>query len=145
MKPLSVNPPSGALFHEDVSLLVWHPEGVISEASVNQVIAYLGELEVRRNLPFNRFTDTRQAEAIGLNFHYIFHISLFRRLAYHGPPILSAVLTSDETLKRYFKMHALLTQGSAIKVRLFETTEAAAEWLGVQVALLETNRDPGTT
>jgi|KBSMisStaDraftv2_1062788.scaffolds.fasta_scaffold656535_1 hypothetical protein len=31
----------------------------------------------------------------------------------------------------------LLTQGSAINVRLFEKRELAAEWLGVPVALLE--------
>ena len=33
-------------------------------------------------------------------------------------------------------MHAMLTQGSPIKVRIFEEREAAAKWLGVPVELL---------
>ncbi len=132
-----MSPPAGVFFHKGASLLVWRPRGVINETSVNQVIAYLGDLEQSQENPFNRLIDTHEAEAIDLNFRYIFHVSLFRRLSYRGPPIKSAILVGDDTMARYSKMHALLTQGSAIDVRLFEKRELAAEWLGVLVALLE--------
>jgi len=33
-------------------------------------------------------------------------------------------------------MHAMLTQGSSIKVRIFEQREAAANWLGAPVELV---------
>jgi hypothetical protein len=33
-------------------------------------------------------------------------------------------------------MHAMLTQGSSIKARIFEEREAAAKWFGVAVDLL---------
>jgi len=130
-------PPDGISFHETASVLIWRPEGIIDEAAVNQVIAYLGDLEMRREKPFNRFIDTGQAEAIDLNFRYIFHVSLYRRLSYQGPDVLTAILASEDVIARYFKMHALLTQGSSIEARLFKTRALAAEWLGVPVALLE--------
>jgi hypothetical protein len=132
-----MNPPRDTLLHEHASLLIWRPRGVINEAIVNQVIAYLGDLEARPGQPFNRFTDTAEVEATDLNFHYIFHVSLFRRLSYRGPPIKSAILVTNDTVGRYSRMHALLTQGSAINVRLFEKRLFAAEWLDVPVALLE--------
>ena len=130
-------PPAGTFFHEAASLVVWRPEGVINEAAVNQIIAYLGDLELRREKPFNRFIDTEEAEAIDLNFRYIFHISLYRRLSYQGPDVLTAVLAREDAIARYFKMHALLTQGSSIEARIFKKRELAAEWLGVPVALLK--------
>jgi len=132
-----MSPPEGIFFHEDASLLVWRPQGVVNEAAVNQIIAYLGDLELRRETQFNRFIDTEQAEEIDLNFRYIFHISLYRRLSYRGPNVLTAILARDDAISRYFKLHELLTQGSAIDVRVFKKRELAAEWLGVPVALLE--------
>jgi hypothetical protein len=36
-------------------------------------------------------------------------------------------------------LHALLTQGSAINVRVFKDREEAANWLGVQVERLTTD------
>ena len=37
----------------------------------------------------------------------------------------------------YGKLHALLTQGSPIKVRIFQELDAAAAWLGVPIDLLQ--------
>jgi len=140
------NPPAGTFYYEAASLLVWRPEPVIDEAAVNRLIAYLGELEIQRAAPFNRFIDTRQAEAVELNFRYIFHISLYRRLSYRGPNVLTAVLVHDDAIARYFKLHEILTQGSAIDVRVFKESALAAEWLGVPVALLDNGEgSSGTT
>jgi hypothetical protein len=134
--------PPDTAFHEDSSLFVWTPRGVVTEAIVNQIIAYIGDMEAHRKRPFNRFTDSQGAAAIELNFRYIFHVSLYRRLSYHGPPIQSAVLVTDATKDPYAKMHALLTQGSPIKVRIFEEREAAAQWLGVPIAVLKAPNPP---
>ena len=62
----------------------------------------LGRLEAASNEPFNRFTDTLAVDAIDLNFRYIFHVSLFRRLSYAGrPPVKSAILVANETAAQY--------------------------------------------
>jgi hypothetical protein len=130
-------PPTDVQFHEDVRLLVWRPRGVLNEAALKHIRAVIGDLEATSDEPFNRFTDGLALEAIDLNFRYVFDFSLFRRLSYAGrPPVKSAILVTSLTLAHYSKLHAMLTQGSSIKVRIFEEREAAARWLGVPVELL---------
>jgi len=128
--------PGGTRFHKDASLLIWRPEGVIIQTVVDEVVAYLDELELRQEKPFNRFIDSTEAEAIDVNYRYIITVSLYRRVAYTGPAIKSAVLVTDPAMTRYARLHAVLTQGSAIKVRLFEKREDVAEWLDVPLGLL---------
>lgn len=132
-----MNLPPDVQFDEKVRLLSWRPHGLINESAVNKIIATLGEMEARFFEPFNRFTDTSAAEAADLNFKYIFHVSLFRRLSYRGPPIKSAILATTETHLHYSKLHAILTQGSPIKVRIFQEFDDAAAWLGVPIELLQ--------
>jgi hypothetical protein len=125
-------PRADVQFHEDVRLLVWRPRGVLNEAALKHITMLIGDLEARSGEPFNRFTDGQELEAIDLNFRYVFHFSFFRRLSYAGrPPVKSAILVTSLALAHYSKMHALLTQGSPIKVRIFEERGAAATWLGV--------------
>jgi hypothetical protein len=59
-----------------------------------------------------------------------------RRFYGKRPPIKSAILATDATLIHYGKVHALLTQGSPIKVRVFQDRKEAAQWLGVPIAIL---------
>jgi hypothetical protein len=123
-------------FHEDIRLLVWRPRGLVNKAAVNKIITVIGELEFRLK-PFNRFSDTVAADAGDLNLKYITSVSLYRRRFYgNRPPIKSAILATDATLIHYGKVHALLTQGSSIKVRVFQDRNEAAQWLGVPIELL---------
>jgi hypothetical protein len=110
---------------------------VINQAAVNTIITALGELEFSLKEPFNRFADTVGADAVDLNFEYIIRVSLYRRLVYaNRPPIKSAILATDSTLIHYGKVHALLTQGSPIKARVFQDRQEAARWLGAPLELL---------
>ena len=134
--------PSDVEFYEDVRLIVWRPRGVVDKAAVNKIITVIGELETRSEEPFNRFSDTVRADAVDLNFEYIIHVSLYRRSFYgKRPPIKSAILATDETLIHYAKVHALLTQGSPINVRVFHDRKEAAQWLGVPIATLMADAD----
>jgi hypothetical protein len=129
--------PPDVEFHEDVRLFIWRPCGVINQAAVNTIITALGELEFSLKEPFNRFADTVGADAVDLNFEYIIRVSLYRRLVYaNRPPIKSAILATDSTLIHYGKVHALLTQGSPIKARVFQDRQEAARWLGAPLELL---------
>ena len=77
-----------------------------------------------------------------LNFEYIIHVSLYRRSFYgKRPPIKSAILATDATLIHYGKVHALLTQGSPIKVRVFQDRNEVAQWLGAPLELLTPKGD----
>ena len=129
--------PPDVEFYEDIRLIVWRPCGLVNKATVNGIITVLGELETAWKEPFNRFSDTVGADAVDLNFEYIIQVSLYRRSFYgKRPPIKSAILATDATLIHYGKVHALLTQGSPIKVRVFQDREEVARWLGVPIELL---------
>ena len=126
--------PPDIWFHEDIRLLVYRPRGLVTEATVDKIISVVGELEATLNEPFNRFSDTVATDAVDLNFEYIIRISLYRRLTYAGrPPVKSAILATDSTLVHYGRLHALLTQGSSINVRVFQDRAEAAQWLGVPI------------
>ena len=126
--------PPDVEFHEDIRLLVYRPRGRVNKTTVNKIITVIGELEFTLKEPFNRFSDTVGADAVDLNFEYIIHVSLYRRSFYgKRPPIKSAILATDATLIHYGKVHALLTQGSPINVRVFQDRKEAAKWLGVPI------------
>ena len=121
-------------FHEDIRLLIYRPRGLLNEAAINRVLSTLEDLEAKLQEPFNRFSDTLAADEVELNFKYVIQFSLHRRLAYAGhPPVKSAILATDSTMIHYGKMHAILTQGSPIKVRVFQDRKEAADWLGVPI------------
>ena len=124
-------------FHEDIRLLVYRPRGVINEQAVKKVISILEKLEARLREPFNRFSDTLGADEVELNFKYVIQVSLCRRLSYAGhPPVKSAILATDSTIIHYARLHALLTQGSPINVRVFKDRQETAEWLNVPIERL---------
>ena len=138
--------PPDVEFREDVRLLVWRPRGLMNQEAVSRIITVLGELEFSLKERFDRFTDTVGADAVDLNFEYIIRVSLYRRLVYaNRPPIKSAILATDSTLVHYGKVHALLTQGSPINVRVFQNRKEAAEWLGVPLELLAVEGATGDT
>ncbi len=126
--------PPDVEFHEDIRLLVYRPRGVIDEAAVKRIVSVLEDLEAKLQKPFNRFSDTLAADEVELNFKYVIQVSLCRRLSYAGhPPVKSAILATDSTLIHYARLHAVLTQGSPINVRVFQDRKEAAEWLHVPI------------
>ena len=137
----TVKLPAELEFYEDIRLLVYRPHGVIDEAAVKKVVSVLEDLEAKLQEPFNRFTDTLAADEIELNFEYVIKFSLHRRLSYAGhPPVKSAILATDSTMIHYGKLHAVLTQGSPINVRIFNDRQEAAKWLDVPLERLTTDR-----
>jgi hypothetical protein len=134
--------PPDIQFHEDIRLLVYRPRGLLNEATVNKIIKVIGELEAKLEEPFNRFSDTLGHDEVELNFRYVIHVSLYRRLSYEGrPPVKSAILATDSTIIHYGRLLALLTQGSPINVRIFQVRQEAAQWLNVPIARLMPDAD----
>jgi len=124
-------------FHDDIRLLIYRPRGVVDEAAVQKAVDVLEDLEAKLQKPFNRFSDTLAADEVELNFKYVIQVSLCRRLSCAGhPPVTSAILATDSTMIHYARLHALLTQGSPINVRIFKDRQEAAKWLGVPIERL---------
>jgi hypothetical protein len=88
--------------------------------------------------PFNRFSDTAGIEQVDLNYEYVISVALYRRLSYADrKPIKSTILAIHPKFIHYAQMHALLTRGSRINVRIFpEDRRAVAQWLGAPVELI---------
>jgi hypothetical protein len=129
--------PPDVEFHEDLCLLIHRPRGLLNRAAINKIISLIGELEFTLKKPFNRFLDAVAVDAADLNLEYIRRVSLYRRRFYgNRPPIKTAILASDSTIAEYGRLHASLTQGSPINVRVFQDRKEAAQWLDVPLELL---------
>ena len=124
-------------FHQDIRLLIYRPKGLINEAEINRVIGVIEGIEAASQEPFNRFSDTAETHEVELNFRYVIHVSLHRRLSHKGrAPVKSAILATDSTLVHYARLLALLTRGSSIRVQVFQDRKEAAQWLGVPLERL---------
>jgi hypothetical protein len=124
-------------FYDDIRLFVHRPRGLLNEASINKIVSVLEDLESKLQKPFNRFFDTLAAAEVELNFKYIVQLSIHRRLSYGGrAPVKSAILATDSTIIHYGRLHAVLTEGSPIHVRIFQDRKEAAQWLGVSIERL---------
>ena len=136
--------PSDIEFHEDIRLLIYRPHGALNERSVDKIVSIIGDLEAKLQEPFNRFFDTLGHDEVELNFRYVIEISLYRVLSYGDrPPVKSAILATDSTIVHYCQLHAIITQDSPIRVRIFQAREDAAKWLGVPLERLgESPREP---
>src|SRR5438874_11077249 len=92
-KGSAVKLPPHLVFRKELSLLVWKPHGILNEAIVNEIVAFIETAERRALKPFNRFTDLSAPalDAVDLNFKFVFQVALFRRIsAGPKPPVKSA-------------------------------------------------------
>ena len=124
--------PDDVQFHEDICLLIYRPCGMLNEQSVDKIVRIIESLESELHEPFNRFFDTSDHDEVELNFRYVIQISLYRVMSYlDRPPVKSAILATDSTIMHYCQLHAIITEDSPIKVRIFQELGGAAQWLGV--------------
>jgi hypothetical protein len=131
-------------FYKDIRLLVYRPRGLIDEAAVTKIISVIEHIEAATAEPFNRFSDASETHEVELNFRYVIDVSLHRRLAHAGrAPVKSAILATDSTLIHYARLLAVLTQGTSIKVQVFQDRKEAAEWLGVPLEVLAADERRG--
>ena len=130
--------PFGVQFHAEQRLFVCRPRGALNEKVVGDVVAALNQLEMELHEPFNRFSDVAAVEQIDLNYEYVISVALYRRLAYaERPPIKSAIIATHPKFIHYAQIHALLTRGSPIDVRIFPDDRAAvAQWLDAPLELI---------
>ena len=138
----NMNLPDDVEFYEDIRLIVWRPRGLVNKSAVNKIITVIGELETTAKEPFNRFSDTVAADAVDLNFEYIIQVSLYRRAFTVNVRRSNRRFSPRIHLIHYGKVHALLTQGSPINVRVFQERKEAAQWSGVTSRNTEGGRGP---
>ena len=129
--------PAHVLFRKDLSLILWRPRGILDESTVNEIVEFIETVEKRNGQPLNRFADLSALDAVDLNFKFVFHVALGRRLsAKPKPSVKSAFYVTSPTTTHYAKLHAMLTDYSPLDVTLFTDRAAAAKWLGVPLEAL---------
>jgi hypothetical protein len=129
--------PAHVLFRKELSLILWKPQGILDQALVNEVVAFIETAERRASKPFNRFNDLSALDMVDLNFKFVFQIALGRRIsAALKPAVKSAFYVTSPATQHYVKLHAMLTDYSPLDVSLFTDRAAAAKWLGVPEEVL---------
>ena len=129
---------TGILFQQDLHLMVYRPRGILGEKDVETIVAELEHLEDAADQPFYRYTDLSKIDAVDLRFEFIFRISLHRRRVYaKHPPTKSAFLVTSPATTRVARTHAILSDHSPLRVKLFKEIEPAAKWLGVSTEDLD--------
>jgi hypothetical protein len=124
--------PAHVLFRKDLCLLIWRPRGILVESTVNEMVEFIEAVEKRNKQPLNRFADLSALDAVDLNFDFVFHVALGRRLsAAPKPAVKSAFYVTSPDTVHYAKLHAMLTDYSPLHVRLFTDRAVAAKWLDV--------------
>jgi hypothetical protein len=129
--------PAHVLFRKDLSLILWRPRGILDESTVNEMVEFIEAVEKRNDQPLNRFVDLSALDAVDLNFNFVFHVALGRRLSTAPrPAVKSAFYVTSPATTHYAKLHAMLTDYSPLDVTLFTDRVAAAKWLGVPLEAL---------
>ena len=64
-----------------MSLILWKPQGILDESTVDGVVAFIEAVEKRNREPLYRFSDLSALDAVDLNFDFVFHVALGRRLS----------------------------------------------------------------
>jgi hypothetical protein len=129
--------PAHVLFRKDLSLILWNPRGILDESTVNEVVEFIEAVEKGNRKPLNRFSDLSAPDAVDLNFDFVFHVALGRRLSVAPrPAVKSAFYVATSASTHYVKLHSMLTDYSPLHVALFTDRAAAARWLGVPLQAL---------
>jgi hypothetical protein len=133
-----MNLPVGISFNEELRLMVFRPLGIFDAKKVAEVVNFLEHVEDRHNQPFNRFTDTSKMNTVELDEPFIYRIALHRRRFYEArPPVKSAFYVTNSAASPYIRIHAVVTEHSPLKVKIFRKLDYAVEWLGVPRGVLE--------
>ena len=129
--------PAHVLFRKDLSLILWKPRGILDKLTVNEIVAFIEAVEKRNSKPLNRFSDVSALDAVDLNFKFVFHVALGRRLsAARRSAVKSAFYATSSASAHFTKLHAMLTDYSPLGVALFTDRADAAKWLGVPLEAL---------
>jgi len=130
--------PPDILFHDDLRLMVFRPRGVLDKKAVIRIVRFLDRTEDLAEEAFDRFTDTSKLDALDLDERFIYRVALHRRRIYMGKPaVKSAFYITSTAAQHYVQIHAVLSEHSPLKVKLFRKLDYAAEWLGVPRRRLE--------
>jgi hypothetical protein len=120
-----------------VRLVTWHPRGIFDDQLADKIVEFIEDEERVMDEPFNRFTDLDGLSEIHLKIGQAFTIAERRRTGYRGDPVKSVFFSERVVGFGIAHMIEALMKDAQIRVRAFRSREAAADWLGVPLELLQ--------
>jgi hypothetical protein len=109
---------------------------------IDHTIQVLERTEDRISRPFHRFSDLSKLDAVDVEFHDLFRISLHRRLVYAArQPVKSVFYVTSDATARVVRTHVLLTRHSPLRVRMFHDMELASKWIRFPMEILQQDSD----
>ena len=135
---MKITLPPNVSFHPAPRLMVYRPQGILTEDRLQAIVEFLEKAEDKAKAPFHRFTDLSKLDALDIDFKTMIRISLHRRLSYgQYPAIKSAFYVTSPAAARVVKVHVILTDHSPLQAKMFKELDAAAKWLEVPRSTLE--------
>jgi hypothetical protein len=122
-----------ARYHPAWELITWHPQGVLDDALLDRIAAFIEiQEQVVTAPPFNRFADLSGLTDIRVRIGHVFEVAERRRQDRFGmKPVKSAFYCDKIVGFGIARMYEALMEGSSVEVRAFRERAAAAEWLEV--------------
>ncbi len=121
-------------------LVTWHPQGVLDDVVADQIVDFIEMEECIQTAPFDRFLDLSGQTHVRLQAGHLFQIARRRHRAIQ--PVKSALWANKVITLSVAYVYETLMASATIKVRVFREREAAAEWLGVPLPILDAPEDP---
>ena len=122
-------------------LLVSRLSGEIAYPQIIDWIRDIERIEKQHPEGIDRFHDLSRMGTVDLNFERIFSAARRREERYAGSrPVKSAFLVSDELAYGLVRIYQSSVDEEIIDVQVFYEAGRAAEWLGVDVSSLSTEK-----
>jgi hypothetical protein len=80
--------------------MLWKPHGILDEAIVKEIVAFIDVVEERASKPFNRFADLSALDMVDLNFKFVFQSIKPRLRAHHSFEIAHVFMRSRDSALR---------------------------------------------
>jgi hypothetical protein len=126
----------GTRYYPRFKLTTWHPRGILDEALADKLIAFIESEEYIQDAPFDRYTDLSGITEIRASVEHV--IETARRRRFVREPVKSALFADNPVSLEVAQTYERLMEGALmIQVRAFGDREAAGEWLGVPLTILE--------
>jgi hypothetical protein len=124
-----------AVSYPKFRLMTWHPIGIFDAALAESVREFVEHEQYIQDAPFNRYTDLSGITEVQIDLERLSETARRRRGVLQ--PVQSAIFADTRHCLVIAQIYeSLMEQALAITVRAFREREAAADWLGVPVAIL---------
>ena len=132
-----------AVYYPKFRFMTWHPTGIFGGALADKVMEFIEWEEYVQDAPFDRYIDLSGVTEVQINVERLLELGRQRRRVLQ--PVNSAIFADKKHSFLIAQIYeSLMEEAVMITVRAFREREAAAQWLGVPVAILcpPANREP---